>query len=252
MAKYTLLDMVQKVLSATDSDSVNSIADTVESMQVVDIIEDAFYNMITNHQIPEHDKLAKLEPLSDADFPNYLKLPSRVTRVMSVRYDKSITAGELNYGEVHYLDPEEFLRRVISRHASDDNIQTVEDIANGVKLMIYNDRHPHYWTSFDDEHMVFDSFNNTQDSTLQAQKTMVVIKQLPGFTREDTFIPDIDDNLFPTLLNEAKSWAYVQHKQVAHPKAEQNARKQKTFYQKERHRLSAAEKNSGRDYGRGR
>jgi len=33
--KYTLLKMVQLILSAMDSDEVNGISDTVESLQVV-------------------------------------------------------------------------------------------------------------------------------------------------------------------------------------------------------------------------
>ena len=45
MPKLTVLDMTQKILSSMDSDDVNSISDTEESLQVVDIIEDTYHDM---------------------------------------------------------------------------------------------------------------------------------------------------------------------------------------------------------------
>jgi hypothetical protein len=249
MAKYTLLEIVQKVLGSMDSDEVNSIADTVESMQVADIVEDVFYNLVTNNDIPEHEGLAQLEGLADGDLPNYLRLPDRITNILSVRYDKSDTPTEtVEYRAVKYVSPDTFVRRMSAMDGSEDNVRVVTD-PSGISLMVITDKHPDYWTSFDDEYMVFDSLDTSIDTTLQQSKTVVIAKRLPEFTKSDSFTPDIDDHLFPLLINECKSWAHAELKQTAHPKAEQQARRQRVFSQADRHRMDEAS-SSGPNYGR--
>jgi hypothetical protein len=252
MTKLTLLEIVQKVLSSTDGDEVNSINDTVEALQVANTVEDVFYNMVVNHDIPEHEGLIRLEALADADVPNYLKLPARVTEITGVKYDKSEDADLVEFRDIHYRNPTEFLSVVTKRNADEDNVEQVADPVTGVILLVINDKHPQFWTSFDDEYMVFDSYHSDYDDTLQAHKTMVIAKRLPTFSLEDDFIPDMDDNLFPLLLNEVKSWVYLESKQTSHPKAEQSARKQKAFYQSQRNRIGDQNKNNRPDYGRRR
>lgn len=252
MAKYTLLELVQRVLSSTDGDQVNSISDTVDSDKIANLIEDVFYNMVVNKDIPEHEGLIKLESLSDELVPNYLKLPARVTEITYVKYDKSEEDDMVDYRDIKYKTPADFLHQIITRNASDDNIQQVIDPGSGVTLLVVNDRHPTFWTSFDDEYMVFDSFNAEFDDTLQSSKTMVIARRLPTFEKRDGFVMDIDDNLFPLLLNEAKSWAYIEDKQTAHPKAEQGAKRQRNFSQTQRHRINDENKNTRPDYGRRR
>jgi hypothetical protein len=251
MAKYTLLQIVQKVLSSVDGDEVNSISDTVEALQIAEITEDVFYNMVTNKVIPEHEQLGKLEALSDSDYPNYLKIADNISEIAEIRYNKAtLTSTDINYEEVYYITPSEFIRKVMTRTSSADNVDTINDINNDVPLLIYNDRHPKYWTSFDDDYLVFDSYNSDVESTLQNSKTMVIVNKVPAFTKTDTFIPDIDDNLFPILINEVKAWAYVEHKQTRHVKAEQSGRKQITNYQSQRSKSKDANRKSRPDYGR--
>ena len=43
MAKLTLLDMTQNILSALDSDPVDSIDETVEAVQVAELIKEAYF-----------------------------------------------------------------------------------------------------------------------------------------------------------------------------------------------------------------
>lgn len=252
MAKYTLLKIVQKVLASMNGDEVNSISDTTEALDIADLVEDVFYNLVVNHDIPEHEQLLKLEALGDSTVPNYLKLPARVTEIIDVRYDKSEDTDLVDFRAVFYKQPSEFLDIITRRNASEDNVQQVVDPTSGLTLLVINDHHPTYWTSFDDEYMVFDSFHNTYDSTLQHSKSMVVARRLPTFTKEDSFVLDMDDNLFPLLLNEVKSWAFIQEKQTAHPKAEQSAKRQRNFYQAQRHRFNDENKNPRPDYGRRR
>ena len=251
MARLTLLEIVQKVLSSVEGDEVNSITDTVEARQIAEIAEDVFNNMITNQTIPEVEKLIKLDGLSDTDYPNYLSIPVRVTEITDIKYNKAtLTSTSLQYREVKYLHPTAFLNMLNTRDSTASNVETVSEKGSGVSLLIYNDKHPTYWTSFDDRYLVFDSYDSTIDSTLQSSKTVCMAKVLPQFSKEDTYIPDIDDKLFPILLNEVKSWAFVEQKQATHVKAEQDGRKQKTLYQSQRHKSGDANKHGRPDYGR--
>lgn len=244
--KYNLLKLVQKVLSSMSSDEVNDIAETVESLQVVDIIEDVYYNLIVNNDVPEHEVLIQVEALADSSKPNYLKLPSSVSKIDQVWYNVSET-GELEYKQLEWLSPAEFLRRNSNVDTSASNVVKITDFGS-TKFAVVNDHMPTYWTTFDDEYLVFDSYDSDIDSTLQQTKTRVIAKRLPTFERTNSYIPDIDDNLFPILLNEAKSWAHLELKQTAHAKAEQQSRRQRTRYQKERTRITKP--NSRPDYGR--
>jgi hypothetical protein len=243
----TVLEMVQKVLDSLDGDEVNSISDTVESMKVANTLEDVFYNMVTNGDIPEHKGLLQLEALGNSAMPNYLRLPADVSRIESVRYNMSDDT-RVEYKPVHYLIPEEFITRMVSLDSTEATVTSVTD-PTGPTILCRNDKMPEYWTSFDDEYMVFDSYDSDIDDTLQESKSLVLGRTVPSFSKTDDFVPDIDDNLFPWLLNEAKSWASLESKQQPHQKAEQQSRRQKVFYQHERNRFDQV-KDSGPDYGR--
>lgn len=65
MPKYTLLDMTQDILSDMNSDEVNSIADTIESMQVAQIIKSTYYNIIDGRDWPHLYQMFQLTPSGD-------------------------------------------------------------------------------------------------------------------------------------------------------------------------------------------
>jgi len=50
--KLSLLDITQKILSSLDSDPVNSIDDTVESIQVADIVKESYYSLMAERDWP--------------------------------------------------------------------------------------------------------------------------------------------------------------------------------------------------------
>ena len=71
------------------------------------------------------------------------------------------------YVEITYLEPVEFLFKTNNRNSDNENIEIIDN-GGGVELLIDNSAHPRYWTSFNDQEIVFDSFDNTVDTTLQA------------------------------------------------------------------------------------
>lgn len=48
-----LIEYVQDILSSMDSDEVNSISDTVESMQVATILKNCYEELVANIELPE-------------------------------------------------------------------------------------------------------------------------------------------------------------------------------------------------------
>lgn len=88
-----------------------------------------------------------------------------------------------------------------------------------------NNKQPSYCTILSNYNVIFDSYDNTQDSTLQANKTMCWGRIIPKWQMVDSFIPNLDDEQFTLLLNEAKALAYFELKQSIHPKAEQEIKR---------------------------
>jgi hypothetical protein len=137
-----------------------------------------------------------------------------------------------------YLDPEDFIKLIYQRKPANSNIQTIMDnlSSENVKLFIQNDKDPEYYTSFDDEWLIFDSFDSNHDDTLQAQKTVASIQLEPEWEHNDSFIPDLPTKAFALLLSESKKAAFIKLKQASDPVEVERARKQRTWMAGEKHR----------------
>lgn len=249
MAKLSVISMVRNILNAMDSDDVYTINETPEALQVAEIVKETYYQLIANTDIPENYTLVKLEALSDLDRPNYLKMPDNIKAIHSIKYDK-IKSGESRhkYDEVHYLPVEEFLERSHGLDNTRDDVIEVEDF-NGVKYYIEDDVAPDYYTTFDDKYIVFNSYDSDIDSTIQNSKTACIAQTFPSFTMSDDFVPELDVNLFPLLLAEAKSMCFNTLKQAPNALIERRAREQRIRMQNDKHRVRV--KSTGYpDYGR--
>jgi len=211
MSRKTLLDMTQNILNAMDSDEVDSIGDTVESLQVAEVIRETYEYITVGLDIPGRAGIIKLDASGDVDLPNHMTVPSDVERVEWVRYN-----GE----PVEYKDPLSFVIYVSGRGTGTE----VDTIAN---LSIYNDRDPTYYTSFDDDTIVFDAYDLETESTLQQSKTLCWGQRSLAFPMEDTFVPTLPLDMFPRLLAEAKAACFVNFKQVSNSNEERRARNQK-------------------------
>jgi len=251
MPKLTLLDMTQRILSDMDGDAVNSITDTDEALQVAWVIRDTFYDLVSNEIVPEHMELFQFEGLADSAKPNYLKYPTTVTELNWFKYDKraSVSDAKVNYTEIEYVSPEDFLKRTEMRDSSASNVTSVSD-DSGVKFLIRTDLNPSYWTTFDDEYIVCDAYDSAIESTLQQSKSQGYGKVEPTFTLSDSFTPDIDVDVFPLLLSTAKSIAFVNLKQQNNPAASAISRRHIVRHQNNRHRLKQANEIHYPDYGR--
>lgn len=247
MAKMTLLEMTQNILSAMDSDDVNSITDTVESLQVATVIKETYYEIIDNLNIPSFESLLQIDPSGSTAYPNYLKLPDEILSIKWLKYDY-YTNSVSDYHDVEYLAPEDFLLMMAAK-AGQDNTEEVIDFG-GAKLWVTNNENPHFWTTFDNKYIVCDSYDSSLDSNLQHTKTMAWGQRYPSFTLEDAFIPELDVNMFSRLLAESKSVCFFNFKQMTNPKEEQKSRRQKVQEMNNRWRMGQRRYDSAVNYGR--
>lgn len=140
------------------------------------------------------------------------------------------------------------------RNLSDSNVTEVNS-TNGVPLRIYTDRAPKYYTVTQDKFIICDSYDAAVDTTLHGSKTVAAGREQPVFTVSDSFIPQLDANLFPFLLAEAKAVAFATVlKQQANSKLETISREHKIRQQNQRHRFKGKNRKTvhdhGADYGR--
>jgi len=222
----TLLEMTQNILSDMDSDEVNSISDTVEALQVANIIKDTYYNIMAEQFFPMEALRVQLTAASDTDKPTHFTIPDNTEKIFFIKYDTRDAVGDkLEYRDMTYMSPKEFMDFSFNRDSTDSAIQTVTD-DSGTRLLIKNDADPQYWTSFDDEVVIFDAFDSAIDDTLQADKIIAYAEKGAVFTLTDTFIADnLPSKAFPYFLSEAKSMCFVNLKQQANPKVEQLAKR---------------------------
>ena len=237
MAKMTLLEIVQDILSDMDSDEVNSINDSVESLQVAQMIKSTYYNIIDGKDYPWLKELFQLEPSGVAAKPTFMKLPSTVIDLEWIKYN-AIKQGETKnkLTKVLYKDPEAFLEITDKRDSTATNI-LVETDSSGVKINAFTDRAPQYFTSFNDEDLVFDSYDSDVETALQNSKTQCYGKRSVTFSLLDTFTPDLPVQMFSYLLNEAKSNCFAVLKQLPNIKAEQASMSQKRRMSQEAWRI---------------
>lgn len=254
--------MTQNILSRMSSDEVNSISDTPESLQVANIIKNKYYDIISRGDLPEHNQLFQLDPsLTDTE-PVLMFVPTGVSRVEWVKYynsnvsDTATTTddhdlnvdivpatGSVNpappgYQYVTMLPIKQFIDMVNQFNPSEDNVETFtfSDTSNNYPgdftFYFKNDRQPSFCTIISNFYVIFDSYDITQDSTLQASKSMAFGQIVPTFTLSDDFIPDLDDQQFPLLVNEATSLAFYELKQQPHQLAIQEVKRQWSTVQK--------------------
>lgn len=190
-----------------DSEDVGATDETIESQQVLTEIEFVFYDFLTKNDWLFPKQLIQLaRPGSlTASEPNYLAIPDDVWNIHQVRYD--ITDTNDNHTKIKtidYKDPESFLKLVQNRNETNSNIEIVKSKDAGVEMFIVNDDDPDWWTSFDDEFLIFDKYNSNVDSTLQNSKSQALAKVRPVFPSKDSDNIPVPEWVFPAFEEECR------------------------------------------------
>jgi len=251
--KYTLLDIVQTVLNAMDSDEVNSIHDTVESQQVASVVRECYLDILSRSDLPEQFNLFELEPSADPTKPTLMYLPSNIVDLAWVKYDTSselVPDSTNEWKTLKYLPLQEFMNKVMSYQTDDSRVGTMV-IEGNVQVQYLNDKFPQYYTTYNDRTILFDSFLADDGSTLRKDKTLCYGEKDATFVLEDSFVPPLDAKQFRLLINETKALAFAEIKQTQHAKAEASARRGWINLQRTKHAIKKQSALSQlRGYGR--
>lgn len=237
MAKKTLIEIVIDILNDCDCDPVNDIDDTTESQQVAQIVKSTYEAIMSNRNWPHTARLVQITPSGDSAKPNIMSIDEEIKELISVYYNKARnTDTRLRYEEVKWMEPDDMLRLMYGRNTDNDDTETVS--YNGQVFVILNNQPPKYFTTFDDNTLVFDSYDNEVDSTLQSSKTQVRAYVEPPFVLANDFIPDLPSEAFSFLIEEAKSKAAFKVGQKVDQKAEQESKRQNQWLSRKAWRVN--------------
>lgn len=225
MPKRTLLQIVKKMAQKTGSDEVTTLSeDSIEIQDMVDcaleVLEDIIYR---NDWEFLKDQLAQLEAGSNAI---ELSIPDNVRKIQTLRYRYEDAGVQNCFRTLRYMYPDEFMKRLQNNKPTDADTTTVT--INGVELYPKTNRHPRYWTSFDEQNVVLDSYDSTQNPTgVDATDSAIIATLYLDFTGSDadSWVAPIPESLFTLWEQEAVAEAFVQFRQTENSRAERRSRR---------------------------
>lgn len=237
--RYSLLEMTQLILSSMDSDEVNSLSDTVEASQVALIIKSVFYDMATDLNLPEHETSFQLNASGDTAKPTLMTVPQNVTHLKDVYYNYIETGNTVPAYQLLTYKPFFDFVQIQQSYTDNANSQNMVVVLNSenFNMRVLNDRMPKFYTTLDDNQIIFDAFDSSEDTTLQKAKTLCQGTTYPTFSLTDSFYVDIDPTQYSLLINRAKVRAFNELKQQANAEAAGEARRQKIIVQKRKRKV---------------
>lgn len=225
--RKTLLQLVQDILASLESDEVNSIADTTEAQDVARIVRDCYETIIVEVAPKTRKGLFHLDASTDPNEPVLMRLPSDARSIEWLKYNVGEDLQDTNFRLLHYMEPHEFINHTNGLDEKTDWVDSMTVYFEGHPFPIKyrNDVSPYYFTSPDNQTILFDSYDKDIENTVSSARTYAYGNKAPKFVLEDHFVPDLDDTHFPLLLNMAKSQAFVEMKQTENMNAERRERR---------------------------
>jgi hypothetical protein len=226
--KKTLLEIVQSIASDMESDEINDIDESTESLQLVNIIEQTYYKLIVTLGLPEHMGPYELEAVGGPTKPTKMNLPSSVVDSQWVKYDNRLSGEPYpKFQLMEWVPLDEFMSRMYTLpEEADTNIGSFTETINGSSIEFFykKDRGPSYYSSYNDNVLLFDSVDLAKETNLQKTNTLCWGRLVPVFERTNNFIPSLDAEKFPMFIDKAKSLAFNDLKQIENKFAIQDAR----------------------------
>lgn len=238
--RYSLIELVQRILESMDSDEVDSISDTVESLAVANIIKECYFDILSNLDLPEKVDIYQLTGSGDSAKPCLMYLPQTSLDLDQLKYN-SATTGNPTWYDLKFVPFDQFVSMQSGFDLDDDtSIGSMTIVENGLTYTFKykNDILPNFYTSFNDRTLLFDSYDSSVNTTLVGSKTLCYGAIEPTFTLDDTYIPDLDARQFQLLLQKSKAQAFIELKQTSNPKADMGERKNAITAQRTKHAIN--------------
>ena len=228
--RMTWGQMVDDILNDLDSDPVTLYDDTVESQQVSQILQTCYFNIVDSREWPHFMKTFTITQVLGSA-PYSMTIPTDVKSIKWIKYNAIASGGTSDlYNLVRFLEPWRFME-IVDARTTGGNVVSYTD-SNSIKYKIINNVAPSYWTTFDEQTAIFDSFNASVDTTgLLTAKTQCYGMKHPTLTISDGVYVDLPTNMFSLLLAEAKAASFRVLKQTVNPAAEFFAQSQRAKFQ---------------------
>lgn len=238
--KKTVLEYVQTTLSVMDSDEVDTISETVESVQVAEQLKETYYELLNRQEWDFLRRAVGLVAAGNPDEPTRFDSPAGLKRLTSFKYNTSSDLSEYSGKEIKYLEPHLFLAR---NSLAGDNRQLITLEAERLQFYVATNKAPTYYTSFDDETIYCDAFDSAQGATLISARAISYGVVIPDFRVEDDFVPFLPQEMMPLLqasLNNASMIYFKQQpnavdsvregRQLAQARRQQNKFTKREYY----------------------
>lgn len=251
MAKKTLLEFVQNILSDADGDDVNSISDTVESDQCARVVRDVYEAIVTIHDL-EHIKTLSALDATSSSTPNVMTRPEGFSAIEWVRYDRRVAVADApSFQKVSYCTPDYFINLVQSRNTGDSTVDAIT-LSTGAVIHIKNDQAPTYYTVMDEgsDELVFDSYNSALESNLQASKSLIYGTTKPTLVLADSSTLSLPKHLEVLVATEARAMYFDLYKDGITSEIDRARRRSEVRAQRQRHIIKNTDNDNGPDYGR--
>lgn len=224
MPSMTLLQVVQDVMSDCSMDEIDSIEDTVESLQVANIVRGVWQEIQDVNDLNKRAGFFQLDATSTTS-PTVLTIPSSVSSIESFEYDRRLLLTDsVLYGKVQYISPTEFFRRSNSLDENDSEVELVSH-SSGVTYKVHNDRHPSVFTVYNNKYVLCDAYYSTLDTNLQQSKTRCTGLVEATWSNTDTYVIDLDNSLMLLLCEKSKARVFSRLKKARDADAEKTARR---------------------------
>jgi hypothetical protein len=169
--KFTVLRLVQRVLSRLGLHNISTLGDSEEDVQVLELLNSQYEELVADFPWAHRQEFFNLEVTAT---DHIMRLPDDVLSFEWIKYDGKY---------VQYVTPER-MDSMLNRDTTPANVD-----ANGA----FNDRDPQYWTSINDREIIFNSY----DSSLVSADTTVFGRTMPNAF----FTSDAEELDLPPVLN---------------------------------------------------
>jgi len=226
MPTKTLLQVVTEVAENVNSDEVTSLSNA--SIEVDDIRKICL-RTLEDISLRNEWEFLKDRPMQLTAGTNVveLALPSTIQAVQTVKYRHVMGGVQSGFTTLIYMQPADFLSRLQNNNPTESQYDTVT-LSSGVELYPSNNRHPRYWTSFDEKNIVFDSYDSAENATgIEAGDSAILATIYLDFTGSEleTWVAPIPESMFPLWIQEASADASVKLRQTEDPREERKSRR---------------------------